>query len=135
MKTRVALALTFFLAGALNLHAQRGGRGGGAAGPAQPPRQAAPVDLTGYWVSVVSEDWRVRMTMGQKGDWEFLPLNPEGRKVAESANPAKEDACRAYGAAGLLRIPGHLNITWTDDRNLRLQMDAGTQTRDFHFGQ
>ena len=37
---------------------------GGPGGPPQPPKpaeQAAPVDFTGYWVSVVTEDWRWRM--------------------------------------------------------------------------
>jgi hypothetical protein len=41
-------------------------------GPPQPPRPAkaaAPVDLTGYWVSVVSEDWRWRMVTPIKGDF------------------------------------------------------------------
>src|SRR5712671_7533526 len=83
------------------------GRGGG---PPQPPRLAAPVDLTGYWVSLVTEDWRFRMTTPPKGDFESVPLNPEGEKLAKSWDPAKDEAsgnqCKAYGAAGLLRIPG-----------------------------
>jgi hypothetical protein len=73
--------------------------------------------------------------MGQKGDWEFLPLSAEGRRVAETANPAKEDPCKAYGAAGIMRVPGRLNITWVDDNTLRVEADAGTQTRDMHFVQ
>src|SRR5262245_55092984 len=111
---RLAAAALLLLA-ATSLDAQRGQ---GPQGAAQTPRAAAPIDLTGYWVSVVSEDWRVRMVMGQKGDWQFLPLNAEGRRVAESADPAKEDPCKAYGAAGILRVPGHLNITWANDTTL-----------------
>ena len=41
--------------------------------------------------------------------------------------------CLAYGAAGLMRQPGRLQIVWADDNTLRIQTDAGTQTRLFHF--
>jgi len=119
---------------ALAMSGQRGGRGGGGQ-RGGPPRAAAPIDLTGYWVSVVSEDWRVRMIMGQKGDWQFMPLNAEGNKVALANNPAAEDPCKAYGAAGLMRLPTRLHITWENDTTLRLDTDAGKQTRLFHFGQ
>lgn len=97
------------------------------------PREAAPVDLTGYWVSVVSEDWRVRMTMGQKGDWEFMNLNADGERAAEAADPVNEDPCMAYGAAGLMRIPTRLRIGWEDGATLRIDTDAGMQTRFFEF--
>src|SRR6202142_4115248 len=88
---------------------------GGAQVPSVPtPRSLAPLDLTGYWVSVVTEDWRFRMIVPDKGDYSSVPLNPEGRKVADSWDPAKDQAegnqCRSYGAAGLLRIPGRLHI-------------------------
>jgi hypothetical protein len=127
MKLRVLGALTLLFLATWNLQAQRGGA------PPRPPREAAPIDLTGYWVSVVSEDWRVRMVMGQKGDWQFMPLNPEGRRVAEAADPVKEDPCKAYGAAGIMRVPGRLHITWTNDATLRVEADAGTQTRQLNF--
>ena len=54
------------------------GRQGGA-----PPtaRAAAPVDLTGLWVSVVTEDWRWRMRTPPKGDYASLPLTAEATKV------------------------------------------------------
>src|SRR5262245_35252849 len=129
------IAVMFFLllpAGALG--AQRGQRGA-AAGPPRPAREAAPIDLTGYWVSVVSEDWRVRMVVAQKGDWQFMPLNAEGNKVALANNPAAEDPCKAYGAAGIMRIPTRLHITWDNDSTLHIDTDAGKQTRLFHFGQ
>ena len=81
--------------------AQRGGRGQGAplAG-----RAAAPVDLTGYWVSVVTEDWRFRMVTPPKGDYASVPISPEGRRVADTWDPSKDGMCEAYGAAGLMRI-------------------------------
>jgi hypothetical protein len=97
------------------------------------PREAAPIDLTGVWVSVVSEDWRFRMSLAQKGDWDIIPLNPAGREAAENADVTR-DECMAYGAAGILRIPGRLRISWEDDSTLRIDTDAGMQTRRLYFG-
>jgi hypothetical protein len=112
----------------------------GPPGPPQPPRSAqaaAPVDFTGYWVSVISEDWRWRMVTPLKGDFASLPLNAEGRKAVEAWDPAKDEAsgaqCKAYGAAAIMRVPGRVHITWQDDSTLKLDLDAGSQTRVFHF--
>ena len=114
----------------------QGGRG--APAPALSPKDGAPIDLTGYWVSIVTEDWRFRMVMPPKGDYSSVPLNPEGRKVADTWDPAKDEAagnqCQAYGAAGLMRQPGRLHITWDNDTTLKLEADAGTQTRVLRFG-
>ena len=94
--------------------------------------------MTGYWVSVVTEDWKFRMVMPKKGNYAGVPLNAEGRKVADGWDPAKDEAagnqCRPYGAAGLMRVPGRLHITWDNDTTLRIDTDAGAQTRLFHFG-
>ena len=136
---RSSVALLLVLLGNFNGFAQ--GRGaGGRGGPPQPPptpRAAAPFDMTGYWVSIVSEDWRWRM-FPNKGDYAGVPLNPEGRKVADSWDPAKDEAagetCKAYGAPGIMRIPGRFHITWQDDQTLKLETDAGTQSRVFSFG-
>jgi hypothetical protein len=125
----------FLLLPALSFGAQRGGGQRGAAGPPKLPREAAPIDLTGYWVSVISEDWRVRMVVAQKGDWQFMPLNAEGSRVAMSNNPAAEDPCKTYGAPGIMRLPTRMHITWENDYTLRIDTDAGKQTRLFHFPQ
>jgi hypothetical protein len=110
---------------------------GQAQGRNTTPRENAPIDLTGYWVSVVSEDWRFRMVVAQKGDWDIIPLNAEGQRVAASADLARDaatdDQCKAYGAAGIMRIPGRLHITWEDDSTLRVDTDSGMQTRRFEF--
>jgi hypothetical protein len=115
--------------------AQRG-RGGG--GPAASARQAAPIDLTGYWVSVITEDWKYRMVTPKKGVFDAIPLSAEGRKVADSWDPARDEAageqCRAYGAPAIMRMPGRLNISWQDDSTLKIDTDSGTQTRLFRFG-
>jgi hypothetical protein len=130
------LALGVALLTILPLEAQRGG--GGRGGPAQSPQAGAPVDLTGYWVSIVNEDWRYRMVMPAPGDYQGVPMTAEARKVADAWDPAKDEAtgdvCKAYGAPALLRAPEHLHITWQDAQTLRLDTDAGKQTRLFHFG-
>jgi hypothetical protein len=126
-------ALAFFTP----LHAQRG-RGGAPQGPPPVPRLAAPIDLTGYWVSLVTDDWRWRMVTPPKGDVLYLPVNAEGRRAADAWDPAKDEAageqCRAYGAGGLMHLPGRLHIAWQDDSTLLVEADAGTQTRVMHFG-
>lgn len=128
-------ALTIALALPVVGLAQRGGRGGGAALDA---KAAAPIDLTGYWVSIVNEDWRFRMVVPPAGDYMGVPMTVEARKVADAWDPDKDEAsgerCKFYGAPALLRVPGHLHITWQDDKTMRLDTDAGTQTRIFHFG-
>jgi len=112
---------------------------GGPPGPPPTAKAAAPEDLTGYWVSLVTEDWRYRMVTPPKGDYASVPLNPEGRRVADTWDPAKDEAaglqCKSYGAAALMRVPTRVHITWADDNTLKVETDAGTQTRQFHFGQ
>jgi len=97
------------------------------------PRTAAPHDLTGYWVSVVTEDWRWRMTTPPKGDFISIPLSDEGRRVAFQWDPKTEGSCKAYGAAGLMHIPTRLNISWQGDDVLKVESDAGRQTRLLRF--
>jgi hypothetical protein len=98
---------------------------------------AAPVDFTGYWVSVVSEDWRWRMVTPIKGDFASIPLNNEGRAIGNTWDPAKDAAageqCKSYGAPAIMRVPGRVHISWSDENTLKLETDAGTQTRLFHF--
>lgn len=136
MKRVVILGTACVLLLTAGVDAQRG-RGGGGGAPAS-ARQAAPIDLTGYWVSVVTEDWKYRMVVPDKGVFDALPLNAQGRKIGESWDPARDEAageqCRAYGAAAIMRVPGRLNISWQADNTLKIDTDAGTQTRLFHFG-
>jgi len=102
------------------------------------PKTVAPADLTGYWVSVVTEDWRFRMMTPAKGDYPSIPLNAEGRKVADAWDPAKDEAageaCKGYAAGNIMRMPGRLHITWQDDNTLKIETDTGMQTRLLHFG-
>ena len=111
-------------------------RGNAQAGP-QVPRAAAPIDLTGYWVSIVTMDWRWRMVTPAKGDYVGIPMTVEAKKVADIWDPAKDEAageqCRSYGAPALMSVPGRLHITWQDDNTLKIETDAGMQTRLLRF--
>src|SRR5947207_2451131 len=90
------------------------------------PRAAAPFDVTGNWVSVVTEDWRWRMLVPKKGDYSSVPLNAEGKKVADTWDPSKvsSDGCRAFGGAAIMRVPTRLRIAWENDSTLRIDTDA-----------
>jgi hypothetical protein len=132
MKLRFAILAATALAGT-GLLAQ----GRGAQAP-ETPRAAAPIDLVGTWVSVVTEEWRWRMVTPPKGDFSSIPYNAEAVKVGMTWDPAADtrsgNACRAYGAAGIMRMPTRVKISWQDDNTLKMETDAGTQTRLFRFG-
>jgi hypothetical protein len=103
--------------------------------PPATPRSSAPFDLTGNWVSVVTEDWRWRMVMPKKGDYSSVPLSPAGRKVADTWDPATmaADGCKPFGVAAIMRVPGRLRIAWENDTTLKIDTDAGQQTRLLRF--
>ena len=93
--------------------------------------------MTGYWVAVITEDWPLRMLTPPKGAYIAVPMTPEARKIADAWDPAADQAagnqCKAYGAGAIMRMPGRLHITWQDDTTLKVDTDAGTQTRLFSF--
>ena len=158
-KAILLFSVTLCLCDRVVLHAQ-GGRGQGAAPPTARP--SAPIDLTGYWTAVLTEDWHVRMLTAPKGDFGTgpagavaqvtvgrlgmganpaqdgnIPYNLKGAQAALAWDPAKDEAeggaCKAYGAPGIMRQPTHLRISWQDDRTLKMEADLGTQTRVLHF--
>ena len=145
------------LAGSSAIRAQTG-----RAAAAASAKASAPIDLTGYWTAVVSEDWRLRMLTAPRGDFGVgapgavtrpgqtayglgpnpsdggsIPYRVNGARAALEWDPAKDEAegnqCKAYGAIGVMRQPTHLHITWQDDNTLRIDADRGTQTRLLHF--
>jgi hypothetical protein len=99
---------------------QRGQRG---AAPPPTAKATAPIDLTGYWTAVISEDWHTRMLTAPKNDMgsgtfpiqaggrgvgqSNIPWNAEGRRVVGAWDPSKDEAegnqCKSYGAAGIMR--------------------------------
>ncbi|MEP7310663.1 MAG: hypothetical protein ABJA98_34605 [Acidobacteriota bacterium] len=121
----------------LPAHAQNRGAPPAAAPPPPTARASAPIDLTGYWVAFVNEDWRYRMITPAKGDYRGVPITREALNVVNAWDPAADEAagnqCKSYGAAAIMRVPGRLHVTWQDDNTLKLETDAGMQTRLFKF--
>jgi hypothetical protein len=113
------------------LHAQVGPPP--APSPPKSPKDSAPIDLTGYWVSIVNEDWRWRMVTPAKGDYPGVPLNRAGQELAKAWDPATDGACEAYGAAALMRMPTRVHITWESDSVLKIETDVARQTRRLMF--
>ena len=115
-------------------YAQRG-RGAGPGGAPATPQASAPIDLTGYWVAIVNEDWRWRMVTPPPKDYASIAnlMTPEARKIADAWEPSQDGSCLAYGAAGLMRIPTRLNISWENATTLKIDTDAGQQTRRLLF--
>ena len=105
--------------------------------PASTARADAPIDLTGYWVSVVTQDWRWRMVTPAKGDYASIPITLEAKKAGDNWDPAKDEAtgeqCKSYGAPALMAVPTRLRITWQDASTLKVETDYGMQTRLFRF--
>jgi hypothetical protein len=134
VKRSLLFVFAFGALGALVSAQQRGVSTG------QPPtaKASAPIDLTGYWVALVTEDWRWRMVTPLKGDAASVPTSPAARPLIDAWDPAKDEAaglqCKAYGAAAIMRVPGRLHVTWQDDNTLKIETDAGQQVRLFHFG-
>ena len=115
---------------ALDAQSRRGG-------PPPSARAAAPIDLTGYWTAVITEDYHLRMFTAAKGERMHIPYNSEGAQEAMKWDPAKDQAegnpCKAFGAPGIMRQPTNLHITWQDENTLKVEADFGMQTRLFHF--
>jgi hypothetical protein len=140
--TRALAALALVLAVSAGAQAQQGGSQDPQRRPASaqtPPsaRDAAPIDITGTWVSYVTENWRYRMVTPPKGEYRRIPSSPAALPLINGWDPAADERagnqCKSYGAAAIMNVPGRLRITWQDGDTLRLDTDAGTQTRRFRF--
>jgi hypothetical protein len=121
------VVLVFAVGGA---SAQRGA-------PSQSARELAPIDLTGYWVSYVTENWRYRMVTPAKGEYRRIPASPAAVPIINAWDPTADERagnqCKSYGAGAIMNVPGRLHITWQDANTLRIDIDAGTQTRLLRF--
>jgi hypothetical protein len=122
--------LTFAGATVVRAQPQRGA-------PVRSGRDGAPIDLTGYWVSYVTENWRYRMVTPAKGEYRRIPASPAALPLINNWDPVADERagnqCKSYGAAAIMSVPGRLHITWQDADTLRIDTDAGTQRRLFHF--
>jgi hypothetical protein len=123
----IAIVLSFFMPAR-----------GRAQAPPPAAKAAAPIDLTGYWVAIMTQDWKQRMVTPPKGDYAGIPITVEAKKVGDAWDPAKDEAageqCKSYGAPGLMRAPTRLHVTWQDDNTLKVETDYGMQARLLHFG-
>jgi len=132
--TASVAVILLVLAGPAAIRAQQRGGGGAAARPA---RDAAPIDLTGYWVSYVTENWRYRMVTPAKGEYRRIPASAAALPLINAWDPVADeragDQCKSYGAGNIMSVPGRVHITWQDANTLRMDTDAGTQTRILHF--
>ena len=106
-----------------------------APAPRPTPKAASPIDLTGVWVAIVNEDWRWRMVTPPHGDYASVPLSPAGKALADTWTPAMDGSCKAYGVGGVMRMPTRLKIGWDNDNTLKIETDAGVQTRQLMFTQ
>ena len=68
-----------------------------------------------------------------KGDYTTIAqvMNAQARKVADAWEPSMDGRCEVR--RGAMRIPGRLRISWQDDATLKIETDAGAQTRLLHF--
>jgi hypothetical protein len=133
-----AMLVAVLLNGAIVEPAFAQRRGAAQAPTAESAQAGAPIDITGHWVSLITDDWVFRMITPAKGDYSYLPLNPEGRRVADTWDPARDEAageeCKGYAAPAIMRLPSRVHITWQDPNTLQLDIDNGMQTRLFRFG-
>jgi hypothetical protein len=136
--SRVTCTLTVMMMIAATVPRAEAQRGNAAPDAPRSARAAAPIDLTGYWVSIVTQDWRWRMVTPARGDYLHIPMTAEAKAVADAWDPAADAAageqCKSYGAPALMSVPTRLHITWQDDNTLVVETDAGMQTRLFRFG-
>lgn len=104
---------------------------------ARSARDSQPIDFTGQWVAVVTEDWQWRFVTPIVGDYTAVPLNARGDEVARAwdhdADLAADEHCKAFGAAHIMRLPTRLRLAWESDDTMRLDWDLGMQTRPVYF--
>jgi hypothetical protein len=88
-------------------------------------------------VSYVTENWRYRMVTPAKGEYRRIPASPAAVPIINAWDPIADqkagNQCKSYGAAAIMSVPGRLHITWQDADTLRIDTDAGTQTRLLRF--
>ena len=77
------------------------------------------------------------MVTPAKGEYRRIPATPAALPLINGWDPAADEKagnqCKSYGAAAIMNVPGRLHITWQDASTLRIDTDAGTQTRRLRF--
>jgi len=136
VRTFAAIALTLIAPALVGSTLARAQQPQGAAA-VRPARDRAPIDLTGYWVSYVTENWRYRMVTPPKGEYRRIPSSRAALPLINAWDPAADERagsqCKSYGAGNIMSVPGRLHITWQDADTLKIETDAGMQTRLLRF--
>ena len=65
--------------------------------------------------------------LGRDGDVRRIP------HPAQLLSARAGQQCRAYGAGAIMRVPGQVRISWQDDNTLKVETEAGSQTRLLQF--
>ena len=77
------------------------------------------------------------MVTPAKGEYRRIPASPAAVPIINAWDPIADqkagNQCKSYGAAAIMSVPGRLHITWQDADTLRIDTDAGTQTRLLRF--
>ena len=128
-------ALSYWLA-MLLVAGVAGQVGAQESGPIGKP--GALIDITGNWVPVITQDWNLRVVTPPKGEYaRFAPFNAKGKALADQWDPTarvpEAELCRTFGAPVITRLPGRMRISWQDDLTLKLDFEAGKQSRLIHF--
>ena len=111
--------------------------GGGTAGQPPTARAAAPIDLTGTGCRSSPKTGAGACCTPPKGDYASVPLNDAARRVADAWDPG-EGRRGGRAVRGVRRgrhhaRAGRVRITWHDDTTLKIETEAGTQTRLLNF--
>jgi len=99
---------------------------------------AAPLDLTGYWEPLITEDYKLRMHGVKKGDYNGIALTDAAKAIADRYRPdagAEElllDKCVPHGAVRILFTDTRLHIT-RDNNVITTELEAEGQTRRFYL--
>src|SRR4026207_274043 len=92
MKILRIVIITLFTIAASPLPHGQGQRGQPPATPPPTAKAGAPIDLTGNWVAIVTEDWRWRMVTPPRGGYASIPMTAAAKKMADAWDPAKDEA-------------------------------------------
>ena len=79
------------------------------------------------------------MVTPAKGEYRRIPSSSAAVPIINAWDPAADERagnqCKSYGAGIIMSVPARLHITWQDADTLRIDIDAGTQSRLLHFPQ
>lgn len=94
-------------------------------------------DITGFWDSMLTEEYRIRLYGPEAGEIDGLPLNERGRQAALNFDPNEyykpENQCRKHGGAYVMRGPFAKQFVYEDDGTLLIRIELEAQTRRIYL--